>query len=131
MRRRSLKDFKNKYEIRIKENSWIASIAAFKLRAAQVAIVIGKTVHLHNTSRSDFLYNTRWLKHELCHIDQFAKHGFLKFLYLYLIESIRKGYYNNKYEVQARNAETEICDFSFVNPLHFTKSETSIHHVLR
>jgi hypothetical protein len=32
--------------VKIKENSWLAHIAARKLRCSQVAMVIGKTIHL-------------------------------------------------------------------------------------
>jgi len=43
----------------IKENSFIARIAAWKLNSNQVAIVIGKTIHLHNTNKNDFLADAR------------------------------------------------------------------------
>lgn len=89
----------------IKENSWIAKLAALKLRSKKVAIVIGKTIHLHNTSKQNFLLDKRWVKHELCHIKQFEQYGFLNFIAKYLWESIKNGYYNNKYEVEARNGE--------------------------
>jgi|SRR6478672_5374241 len=92
-------------EFRIKENSWIASIAAWKLGAESVAIVFGKTIHLANTSRSEFLSNDSWVKHELCHVRQYQQHGYLGFLCKYLWESIRKGYYLNKFEAEARAAE--------------------------
>lgn len=91
----------------IKENSWIAKLAAFKLNTNRVAIVIGKTIHLYNTTKQDFLKNDRWLKHELCHVKQFKENGYLLFLFKYLWESLKKGYYNNKYEVEARAAEEE------------------------
>ncbi len=89
----------------IKENSLVARIAAFKLGSKSVAMVLGKTIHLHNASKSAFLQNKRWVKHELCHIRQFQQHGYWLFILKYLWESIRSGYYNNKYEVEARAAE--------------------------
>jgi hypothetical protein len=70
-----------------------------------VAMVLGSTIHLHNVSANNFLKDERWLKHELCHINQFKQHGYCLFLVKYLAESIKKGYYNNKYEVEARAAE--------------------------
>jgi len=94
-----------KQDFIIKENSFVARIAAFKLGTQSVAIVIGKTIHLHNTTEEAFLQNKRWLKHELCHIRQFQQHGYLPFIVKYLWESIRSGYYNNKYEAEARAAE--------------------------
>lgn len=92
-------------ELRIKENSWLASIAAWKLGSSPVAMVLGKTVHLHGTDRENFLRDERWVKHELCHIRQFRQYGFFGFLFRYLLESARKGYYNNRFEVEAREAE--------------------------
>jgi hypothetical protein len=93
--------------IRIKENSWLARIAASRLRSKQVAMVLGSTIHLHNTTREEFLQNKRWLRHELAHVRQYAQHGFLRFLFLYLLESVRKGYRNNRFEVEARMKEGE------------------------
>ena len=91
----------------IKENSWVAKIAAWKLKASSVAIVVGSTIHLWKSSKEEFLSNKKWLKHELCHIRQYRQHGFAWFIILYLWESIKKGYWNNKFEVDARKAEEE------------------------
>ena len=85
----------------------MARIAAWKLKSSSVAIVFGSTIHLWNSSKEDFLRNERWLKHELCHIRQYKQHGYIGFIVKYLWESIRKGYYNNKFEVEARAAEKE------------------------
>ena len=54
--------------LNIKENSWIAKLAAKKLQSNHVAIVIGNTIHLHNTTREDFLQNEKWVRHEVCHL---------------------------------------------------------------
>ena len=99
----------NKHKINyfIKEHSLLARIAARKLKTTSVAIVLGHTIHLHNTKREDFLKNRRWLNHELCHIKQFEDNGFLTFIFKYVIESLKNGYYNNKYEIEARLAEQE------------------------
>ena len=95
----------NKPEFIIKENSWLAKIAAKKLRSTNVAMVLGKTIHLFGVSKTDFLKDEKWLKHELCHIKQFNQYGYFNFVVRYLWESLRKGYYNNRFEVEARNAE--------------------------
>lgn len=95
-------------DIRIKENSFFALLAAKKLRASKVAMVIGKTIHLHNTSMEEFVNDRRWFKHELAHIEQYQKHGVPKFLTLYLWYSIKYGYYNNPFEVEAREKEKEL-----------------------
>lgn len=90
---------------RIKENSWLAKAAAYKLKSNNAAIVFGNTIHLYGVTKNDFLQNEKWLKHELCHVQQFRQHGCFPFIAKYIVESIRKGYYNNKYEVEARLAE--------------------------
>lgn len=89
----------------IKENSWIAKLAARKLRSENVAIVLGKTIYLHHVSKEDFLKNEKWLKHEMCHLQQFKKYGFFTFIAKYLWESWKVGYYNNRFEAEARCAE--------------------------
>jgi hypothetical protein len=93
--------------IRIKEQSFIALLAAKKMRVDKVAMVLGKTIHLHNTTKEDFLNDQCWYKHELVHIEQYKKHGLIKFLSLYLWYSIKYGYYNNPFEVEAREKEKE------------------------
>lgn len=92
-------------QFRIRENSWIAAIAAKKLNSPTAAIVIGNTIHLHNTSGKDFLMNEKWLKHELCHVKQFRTYGTVNFIYRYLLESFKNGYYMNKFEKEARESE--------------------------
>ena len=93
------------FDYNIKENSWIAKLAAKKLGSNRVAIVIGKTIHLHNTTKQVFLRDEKWVKHELCHVKQFKENGSLRFITKYLWESIKHGYQNNRYEVEAREAE--------------------------
>lgn len=94
-------------EFSIKENSRLAKIAAWKLRGKRVAIVLGKTIHLHGASKEDFLSNKRWLRHELKHVQQFEQHGFLTFLAKYLWHSLFHGYHNCCYEREARDAEND------------------------
>ena len=89
----------------IKENSILAKVAAWKLKSKRAAIVFGKTIYLHNISREHFLSDSRLMRHELCHVRQYHQYGFLTFLFKYLAESIRKGYTNNRFEVEARAAE--------------------------
>lgn len=92
-------------EPKIRENSLIARLAARVMKADQLAIVVGKTIHLHRTSKADFLRNARWVNHEMAHIRQFAQHGFFLFIVKYLWEILKSGYRNNKYEIEAREAE--------------------------
>jgi Domain of unknown function (DUF4157) len=93
-------------QVKIRENSWLAWIAARKLGVPAVALTVGNTIHLCKTSRQSFLGDLRWVRHELAHVEQFRRYGFWKFICLYMAESLKKGYYLNKYEVEAREAET-------------------------
>lgn len=92
-------------EVGIKENSWIAKLAARKLKTKNCAIVIGNTIHLHNTAREEFMANRKWLLHELKHVEQYQRYGVLRFIVLYLYETVKRGYRNNRFEVEAREAE--------------------------
>ena len=89
----------------IKEGSLRAKIAAKKLKAPSAAIVLGTTIYLHNISKEDFLKDTRFFKHELCHVRQYKQYGFWGFIFRYLWETIRNGYRNNKFEIEARQSE--------------------------
>lgn len=89
----------------IREHSWLARMAAAKLGTARVAIVIGHTIHLYGISIADFLQNKAWLRHELCHVKQYEAYGLGPFIARYLWESLRKGYRQNRFEVEARRAE--------------------------
>jgi len=94
-------------QVFIKENSLLARVAAWKLNSANgVAMVLGNTIHLHNVTAEKFLDDKKWLKHEYCHILQYKKLGVAGFLWRYLIESIRHGYRNNRFEIEARQAES-------------------------
>ena len=91
--------------VQIKENSFLARIAAKKLKANSIAMVIGNTIHLHNVSRKIFLEDERWVKHEMAHIDQYRRFGLVRFLLLYTWYSIKYGYRNNPFEIEAREKE--------------------------
>jgi len=93
--------------LNIKENSWVAKLAAKKLKTKNVAIVIGSTIHLYNVTKQQFLQDEKWVKHEVCHLKQFQKHGNFTFILKYLLESIQHGYRHNKYEAEACRTEEE------------------------
>lgn len=92
-------------QVRIKENSLVAKIAAAKMKADKVAIVFGSTIHLHNTSCKEFLSNKEWVCHELKHVEQYKQNGFVGFISKYLFDWMKNGYYNNKFEIEARENE--------------------------
>ena len=101
--------------VKIKEKSWYARLAARKLKSDKVAMVLGKTIHLWNVNRDEFLQKPGWVKHELEHVWQFQHYGFVRFCLLYLWESIRRGYYHNRFEVEARKAELDLPRFETVS----------------
>lgn len=85
-------------------NSPLARVARFVLGGnARVAMVIGRTVHLSGATRAEFLAEPEWVAHERVHLRQYREQGLLPFLYRYLLESARVGYYANKYEEEARD----------------------------
>lgn len=99
-------------DYKIVERSLFARIARMVLKSSNVAMVLGETIHLSGVDRNTFLKDEGWVAHELCHIRQFRENGFFRFLWLYLKESMRVGYYNNKYEVEARKAGLKQVQFA-------------------
>lgn len=95
---------------RVREKAFIASVAAFVLKGDKVAIVIGSTIYLNGTKEMELLKSTTWLRHELMHVQQYRQYGTFLFGIKYLWESFRKGYRNNRYEIEARKMET-VFDF--------------------
>ena len=91
----------------IKEKSWIAKIAATKLRSDHCAIVFFNTIYLHSISKEEIINNTELLRHEVMHIKQWKREGAFIFLYKYIKYSFQFGYYNNPLEIEARNAELD------------------------
>jgi hypothetical protein len=95
-------------EYKIVENSFLARIARFFFGSKQIAMALGNSIHLSGVKKQIFMSDRKWLIHELVHIEQYRKNGFLKFLLLYSLESIRHGYYENRFEIEARAAEEHI-----------------------
>jgi hypothetical protein len=91
--------------IRVVERSWLARLAALKMKAPAVALVLGKTIYLHGMSRHDLVSNPRMLRHELKHVEQYQRLGTARFVVLYLWNWLRVGYYHNPLEIEARQAE--------------------------
>jgi hypothetical protein len=71
-------------------------------------MVIGKTIHLHNCSKQQFLKKERWVRHEIAHVYQWLEHGYFTFAVKYIIESLKRGYFNNRFEVEARMREDDV-----------------------
>ncbi|MDZ4794502.1 MAG: DUF4157 domain-containing protein [Bacteroidota bacterium] len=94
-------------KVRIKENSFLAKLAAFQMKADKVAIVFGHTIHLYHTSKEEFLNDSDWTCHELKHVEQYQQKGISGFLTRYIWDWVKNGYYNNKFEVEARASEKD------------------------
>lgn len=101
-----MKDRKRKIQVRM--NSWLAKRAARNLGFDYVAMVFGTTIHLHNTSLETFFARPSWVIHELKHVEQYERLGVFRFLLRYFIEHLRKGYWNNALEAEARAAEGDV-----------------------
>ena len=66
------------------------------------AITTSKDCARYSCSKE--LVTDKWRKHEDTHKAQYAKLGWFGFVIAYLLESIKHGYYNNKFEIEAREA---------------------------
>ncbi|PUZ27740.1 hypothetical protein GA0116948_10647 [Chitinophaga costaii] len=96
-----------KLVVHIKEDAWLAKLAAKRMRSSQMAMVVGCTIYLHGVSRQGFLSDAGWMRHEVCHVYQYRQYGILRFLWLYWREFHRHGYYQNAFEIAAREAEND------------------------
>lgn len=106
-------------QIKIKENSWLAKMAARKLKCHRMAMVIGHTIYLYGATKETFLASRRWVLHELMHVHQYEREGLFRFLFLYLADYFKVGYWQNRFEVEARLAETnEALAAKYRLPLH-------------
>jgi hypothetical protein len=99
-------------KIFIREQSFIARCAGYALNERRMAVTMGRTINLWNASKEDLMKNKTWLRHELVHVEQFRQKGFLRFLLLYAWESLKHGYQNNRFEVEARARENENMSFA-------------------
>jgi hypothetical protein len=95
----------NDIRYKIKEGSWLAKLASIKLKEPRIAMVWGTKILLYGVTEEDFLNNKKWLKHELAHVKQFKEYGFFCFIVRYLFETYKNGYTNNRFEIEARDAE--------------------------
>lgn len=57
--------------------------------------------------------NQELLDHELIHWKQFQREGLITFLMNYSRENKNKGYDQNKYEIEARTAESNYCKLNY------------------
>ncbi len=89
----------------VKEKSFRARIALFKMGKGSVAMVMRRTIYIYGVNKEKFLENEDWLCHELQHVKQYEREGTVKFLCKYIWYWMRYGYYNMPYEKEARANE--------------------------
>jgi hypothetical protein len=85
-------------------NSLVGKIAWLlwsRKKGSAVAITFGHHIFFSSDKLSELV-----MRHECCHVTQYARLGFFGFLVRYLWYTIRYGYTNNPLEVEARYAET-------------------------
>jgi hypothetical protein len=75
-------------------------VARLLLPKRYVAITLGS----HVLTRASHL-EERVLRHEQAHVEQWKRHGLLRFLFAYVWFHFRYGYDRNPFEVEARAAE--------------------------
>lgn len=72
-------------------------------KASKVERIAGFTTFWHTVLiRPEYMESKTILAHELTHVQQIDNLGLINFTYQYLMESFKKGYRNNKFEVEAR-----------------------------
>jgi hypothetical protein len=98
---------KPKIKVKIKCNSKRAWLAAFNLKTKSVAMVWGNTILLHNVTRETFMANKAWVNHEVQHVHQVQKFGKYYFLWRYFMLSLKYGYNNHPFEIDARLHEND------------------------
>lgn len=78
----------------------IVRVPAFVIPSDHDAIVIGPNTIL---VRHGAVWSPGGMAHELAHIDQWRKYGWI-FAFRYLLSLARHGYYDHPYEEEARAA---------------------------
>ena len=72
-----------------------------KMKGPAAAVTLGRTIVVH----PDVRLSRRLLAHELTHVRQWEEDRL--FPLRYALESLRRGYWNNRYELEAREAERD------------------------
>ena len=91
-------------KIRRRYNSWIPQLLNVGAITLYPFILFSSTVY---TMKRNLREPMHLFKHEYIHIEQVRRMGWFKFYFLYIIESIKNGYEDNKYEIEAYSRQTE------------------------
>lgn len=87
--------------VTVRTGRWIPALGGFfgRMGAPAAAVTLGRNVVVH----PDVRLSRRLLAHELEHVRQWDADVW--FPLRYTVESLRRGYFDNRYELQARAAE--------------------------
>jgi hypothetical protein len=87
--------------VRLRANRWIPRVGGWlaRMRAPAAAVAVGRTILVHPEVR----LTRELLVHELVHVRQWEEDRL--FPLRYALEHVRYGYWNNRYEQEARAAE--------------------------
>lgn len=91
-----------------KYNHWIGKLFGFFNHSDHYAVTFGQTTYFScDKSVVDACTGDYWMVHENCHKAQYARDGWLKFLFRYCWQGIMYGYMAIDYEIEARTAAAE------------------------
>jgi hypothetical protein len=87
--------------VRIRAGRWIPALGGIlgRMRGPAAAVTLGRNIVVHPAAR----LTRRLLAHELEHVRQWERERW--FPLRYCAESLRRGYFSNVFEQQARSAE--------------------------
>jgi hypothetical protein len=86
-------------------NSKLAKFLGFFTKQENYAITTSESCARYSCPKE--AVSIPWRKHEECHKRQYLRLGWFNFIEQYLWESIKHGYTNNKFEVEAREASAQ------------------------
>ena len=91
--------------VRLREGRLIPAIGGVlgRMKGPAAAVTLGRTIIVHPEAR----LSRRLLVHELTHVRQWEEDRL--FPVRYALESLRRGYRDNRYELEAREAERTAC----------------------
>jgi hypothetical protein len=86
-------------------NSKLAKFLGLFVKQENFAITTSESCVRYSCSKGSV--SVPWRKHEECHKRQYLKLGWFNFIRQYILESIKHGYTNNKFEVEARETSKQ------------------------
>lgn len=87
--------------VRVRSGRWVPALGGMlgRMRGPAAAVTLGRNIVVHPAAR----LTRRLLAHELEHVRQWERERW--FPLRYCAESLRRGYFSNRFEEEARSAE--------------------------